>query len=447
VILAGLSILLLPQRKIIVPFLLTTLLIPYDQILVIAGLHFPILRILIFFAMIRIFLIRGRGKWSVFSGGANKVDKCLIFLFVTTAVAGVLLFLNTQELIFQLGEIYTGFGTYFLLRCVIRDRKDVVQVIRTLAVVTVVLGGVMLVEHWTKGWNPYALLGGAKAQAFASGAMRDGSVRATGSFAQPILAGTFGAVAFPLFFALWLSDRKQRAAALLGMLGATLMVLACNSNTAVVGYSAGIVALCFWPIRSMLGIVRWGIAAALVGLQIVMKAPVYHLITRVGASGDSYHRYMLIDQCVHHFFSWWLIGTKSTASWGWDMWDTADQYVQTADNSGLLALILLVAILVFGFRYLSKARRSAANKREAVFIWAIGAALFAQAIAFFGISLWQQAVVEWYLLLAVIAAVGAQQRLNAAVPQVLTELRPATESPTFAPANQLARQGTSGIRA
>ena len=413
VILAGLLIWFLPQRKAIAPFLLVSLLLPYDQVLVVAGLHFPLLRILILFGMIRVFFIKGRGKWSLFSGEFNKVDRVLILLFVTTAVAGVLLFQDTQALIYQVGEVFTGLGTYILLRCLLRDRKDAVYAIGVLAAIVVVLGGVMLFEHWTKGWNPYALLGGAKAQDFASDMMRDGRVRATASFAQPIQAGTFGAVAFPLFAGLWLTEKKRRTVAALGMFGSTLMVLAASSSTAALGYLAGVAMLCSWPIRGTMRLVRWGSVLALVVLQMFTTSPVYHLITHVH-TGDSYHRYQLIDQCVSHFSSWWLIGTNANASWGWDMWDTADQYVQTADNSGLLALVLFVSVLILGFRYLSRARESATDKKGALFLWAIGSALFAQAISFLGISLWQQSIVEWYALLAVIAAVaGPQPRVAA----------------------------------
>jgi hypothetical protein len=103
-LLTGVLICVLPQRKVIVPFLLSAILIPSDQVLVVGGLHFPLLRILISFGMIRIFLIKGQGEWRVFSGGLNKLDKSLILLSVTTAVAGVLLFENTQALIYQFGR-------------------------------------------------------------------------------------------------------------------------------------------------------------------------------------------------------------------------------------------------------------------------------------------------------------------------------------------------------
>jgi len=442
VIVAGALMLFLPRKKVIIPFLLTSLLLPGDQILVIAGLHFTLLRILLAFGMLRIFVIKGPGKWNVFSGGLNGVDKALILLFAVSTVAGTLLFQNAQAFIFQLGNLYNAFGAYFLLRCLVRDREDVTRLIRVLALIVVVLGAVMTFEHLTKGWNPYSLLGGAKARYFAADLSRDGHIRATATFGTPILAGTFGAVLLPAFIGLWISDRKQRGVALCGILGATAMTAASHSSTPAFAYVLGILGLCLWPIRGMMRLVRWGIVVTLVGLQMVMKAPVYHLITRVRISGDSYHRYALIHESVLHFWDWWLIGTKSTAGWGWDMWDTANQYVTTAINGGLLGLILLIAIIVYGFKYVGQARKAELDKRQALFFWALGSALFAYTVSFFGISLWDQSVLEWYALLAVIGAVAAPQKVKAALPQVFT-VRSATQSPTFAPADQLARHGAS----
>jgi hypothetical protein len=150
----------------------------------------------------------------------------------------------------------------------------------------------------------------------------------------------------------------------------------------------------------------------------VMKAPVWHLIARIDITGgsSSWHRFMLVDQCIRHFSDWWLVGVKDTSAWGWDMWDTANQYVGTCDNSGLLPFLLFLAILVYGFKYLGRARRAAAkDKKTALFIWALGAALFANVIAFFGISYFDQTIVAWYGLLAIISAAVAQPHKKEAV--------------------------------
>ena len=405
-IITGVLMLILPQRKVIIPFLLTAILIPEDQVLVVAGVHFPLLRLLILFGMIRVFIVKGNGEWKVFSGGMNKIDKAVILLSLTTAIAGVLLFKTPQAFIFQLGALFSALGLYLLLRCLIRDREDVVRVLRAFAIIVVILACIMTIERISGGRNPYGLLGGAQAKYFSADLDRNGKIRATASFGTPILAGVFGAITFPLFAGLWLSDRKQRGIAIIGMIGATVMTLASNSSTPVMAYGAAVIGFALWQIRSMMRIIRWVIVLSLILLQIVMKAPVYHLITRIDIAGSSYHRYALIDQTVHHFWDWWLVGTASNASWGWDMWDTANEYIEKSLSGGVLGLIFLVAIITYGFKYTGLARKAARSKDQALFFWALGVTVFAYTVAFFGISLWDQSIVEWYALLAFIGAVA-----------------------------------------
>jgi hypothetical protein len=266
----------------------------------------------------------------------------------------------------------------------------------------------MLWEQLT-GRNPlYAALGGVRSfQGIAAHGAED-KLRGTGSFAHPILAGTFGGFCFPLFVGLWwLGEKADRRYAILGVAAAPVMAFAANSSTALFGLIGAIIALSFWPIRRYMRAVRWTIVTIIVSLHLVMKAPVWHLISRVDLTGgsSSYHRYQLINQCILHFSDWWLVGTKNYADWGFDMWDLSNQYVGTADTAGLLPFILLLAIIVLGFKYLGIARRAAeGDRRRELFIWALGASLFANVVAFFGISYFDQTVVAWYAILSMICA-------------------------------------------
>jgi hypothetical protein len=159
-------------------------------------------------------------------------------------------------------------------------------------------------------------------------------------------------------------------------------------------------------------IIRWGIVGALVSLHLYMKSPVWHLISDIDLTGSSssYHRYQLINQCILHFWDWVLVGTKNYESWGWDMWDLSNQYVVYADQYGLIPLLSFLAIIVFGFQYLGKARRSEPDSKRQVFIWALGASMFANVVAFFGISYFDQTIVAWYALLAMISAAVVSAR-------------------------------------
>ena len=117
------------------------------------------------------------------------------------------------------------------------------------------------------------------------------------------------------------------------------------------------------------------------------------------------------------------------------MWDTANQYVETAQTSGIVGLIFFIAMLVFGFKYLGQARRAATDRKQALFFWSLAVALFVQAVSFFGISYWDQSIVGWYALLAFISATAVPEKVKAAVPEPLSALEFATNSPALQPAN------------
>jgi hypothetical protein len=161
-----------------------------------------------------------------------------------------------------------------------------------------------------------------------------------------------------------------------------------------------------WPIRKKMKMVRTGLVAAIVLLHFVMKAPVWFLIARIDLTGSSssYHRAELIDQFVNHFSSWWLIGTKDAATWGWDMWDAQNMYVSVGEAGGLAAFIFYILVISRCFSRLGDARKQARDKKQEWFIWLLGAALFANVVAFFGVNYFDQSRIAWFALVSMICA-------------------------------------------
>lgn len=420
VLIAGLVICLGSRKRAIAAFLLAGILIPIDQVLVVGFLHFPMLRVLVLFGMARMLWGKITSKATVFSGGINRLDKAVIGFAIFTFVDSVLLWHNSAMLIKQSGDIVSLFGTYFLLRFLIREEEDIIGTIRALAYIAIVAAGIMGYEQLT-GHNPYAYLGGARQAFYASEMERDGRLRALAGFAGPITAGTFGAVLVPMFVALWWYGKKNRLLAALGVVAGAVMTFASASATPLMACMAGVMGLCLWPARKLMRLIRWGIVFMLVGLDAVMKAPVWQLIARVdvvgGSSGD--HRYQLINQFIRHFWDWCFIGTRSNASWGWDMWDTANQYVSVGEAGGLLAFVCFLAMIVYGFKHLGRARNACENdRRMALFLWGLSAAMFANLVAFFGISYSDQTMVSWYGFLAIISAAACLPSTKVAAEQV-----------------------------
>ena len=415
VLVTGIIILVSPRRRATAAFLAGAILMPSNQVILLGPFHFPMMRVLIIFGVIRMLRDRTKPGFAIFSGGMNWIDKALIVLTIATMVDGILLWRQSGEVIYQLGNAYNSFGAYFLLRFFIRDMDDIKHTLRAFAYIAGVAAAGMIIEQATGRNLFYIVLGGAKASQYESVISRDDHLRAAAAFGHPILAGTFGGILLPMFIGLWIKERKERKCAALGVAASTVMAFAAGSSTALSGFLGGLLALCFWPLRRSMRVIRWSIAIVLISLHIVMKAPVWHLVSRIDLTGSSsgYHRYMLIDQCIRHFGEWALVGTKDFGTWGWDMWDLSNQYVAAADSTGLIPLLSLLAIIVLGFKYVGRARRAyARDRKQQMFIWAVGSSLFANVVAFFGISYFDQTIVAWYALLAIITAIAVSARTH-----------------------------------
>jgi hypothetical protein len=151
-----------------------------------------------------------------------------------------------------------------------------------------------------------------------------------------------------------------------------------------------------------------------------------------GSSGD--HRYQLVNMFIRHFWDWWLIGTTSNASWGWDMWDTSNQYVAVGEAAGLVPFALLLTVIVLGFKFFGRARKApGTNRQQALFLWSLSAGVFANVVAFFGISYFDQTIVAWYGLLAIATAMAAAQQKQAALFRLRTASDLSEEPGTLPP--------------
>jgi hypothetical protein len=322
-----------------------------------------------------------------------------------TALAIVLLYQEQQALINQFGMLIDALGGYFVLRVMVQDNEDIRRAVKVFALIATVTAICMMNEQITYT-NIFGYLGGVSIWP----AMREGKIRSQGAFSVYVTAGTFGGSILPFFLWLWTTG-KSKATAALGVISATVITITSDTSTAVSAYAAGILALCFWPLRRRMREVRWAIVITLVSLHLVMKAPVWALIQRVDFTGSSsgYFRYMIVDNAIRHFSDWWLIGTKDFANWGFDMWDLSNQYVSTALAGGLVSLVFFIATISRSFGKLGTARkRVEGDPKQEWFLWFLCAALFADVAGFIGISYYDQTQVVWYALLAFICAAAAE---------------------------------------
>jgi len=436
-LLAIVLILTLPRRNVLTPFILIIILCPIGQEIYLIGLHWLVPRIVIIAGCIRLLIEKSRNPRGSFPIRLNRIDKAFVVCEMCLAICPVLLYRAGNAIPLQLASLLQAFGGYFFLRYAIQDEYDIAQLARTLAPVTLILGLCMANERL----HDMNVFGFAHSMPILP-IVRDGVVRAQACFAHPILAGCFGATVIPLFYWSGRFDGKK-ILALIGILGSMLMVFFSASSTPAMAFVGGAGALAFWPARRLMRQLRWGIVAALVVLQIVMKAPVWFLIARVNVTGasDAYDRAMLIDTFVHHLFNWWLIGADP-AKWGYDMWDLSNQFVGVGETGGLLALIFFIALFSRSFAMLGKTRRKVAGINRLEWLqWSIGAVLFAHILAYFGVSYYDQTAVWWYASLAMVSAASVSRpMLRPKIQVAIKSLQPAREViPSYGLAHKISR--------
>jgi hypothetical protein len=424
-------ILLLPRKYVIVPLLAITFMVPFGQELLISGLHFFVYRIVVLAASLRILFSMLSSPEGAFGGRLDGLDKLFVLWAISRACAAILLFMQLGAVIYQMGFLLDAIGGYFVLRHLIRDDEDIYRTIRVFAALAIVISGCMLYEKLL-GVNVFGFLGGIASDP----QVRGGSIRAQGPFQHSILAGAFGATLLPLFYLLWKSG-ESRALAAAGAVASTVMMATTASSTPVLAYASGLAAILCWPLRKQMRLIRWGIVAMLISLHLVMKAPVWFLIQRIdiigGSSGS--HRAELVNDFITHFRDWWLLGTKENSSWGYHMWDLANQFVFEGQTGGLMAFACFIAIICVCFSRIGKARRNLEGDRgREWYFWLLGSALFSHVVAFFGISYFDQTRAAWFALLAIVSAATAPYLAAKQVPEQAARsrylpLKPAYSTP------------------
>lgn len=416
VVAACIGVLFLPRKYALAPVMVVAFLTPWGQQLYLGGVHFLSLRIVIIAGCVRLIRVRASGK-SLLGPGLSPIDRVFFLWAFFRGVTFMLLYKERGAVINQIAFWLDTYGGYIFFRYCIRDKEDFVRIFKLMAWIAAIIAPCMLVEYFTRV-DLFSYISTSPIVPW----IRDNRFRAQGPFTEnSIMAGVFGAVLLPLFFWLWTS-RRARATGMVGLIASTIIVATSVASTAAMAYLGAIFGICLWPLRNQMRKIRWGLLLAVVGLQLVMKAPVWFLISKITfVGGHGWDRANMINLTVIHFSDWWLLGTKDNASWGFSAWDTCNQFVFEALSGGLISLGLFITLIKRGFSLLGRARKRAEGKHESEWLfWCLGAALFTHVMAFTGVDYMDMTQDWWFVSLAIISAatvpIWAKATIRATVP-------------------------------
>jgi hypothetical protein len=302
----------------------------------------------------------------------------------------------------RLGLVFDYAGAYVCGRIYLCSASGLTRYARAIAWIIMPLAGAMLVEKLT-GFNIYGFVG-----ADYNAIVRNGQVRASGSFGNAILAGTMGAATLPLVLLLW---RTHPLASTIGAIASTCVVFASASSGPYLTFAFVLFGYALWPFRAHLRLIRLSVIAALVLLHFVMNDPVWYLMARIEVSEGStaYHRAELITQALNHLDEWWAVGTEYTRHWlpygiEWSRQhvDVTNYFLKMGVLGGLALMITFVAIFVAAFSHIGNALAASdellvVQVRNAA--WAMGLSLAAYCVAFLGVAPYDQTVLFIFLLI------------------------------------------------
>ncbi|PKN89241.1 MAG: hypothetical protein CVU51_01325 [Deltaproteobacteria bacterium HGW-Deltaproteobacteria-1] len=397
-LISAVLIFIVPRRYVPIVILASALLLPMGPRINILGFGFTAIRFILLFGWLRLIIKSEYRSIKKF----NTIDKTLFIFVITTIVTYTLVYQTIGAFIYRINVAYYVFGTFFLFRFYIIDLDDIERIIKYLLYIVIVIAFFVVIERLSYA-NYFSIFGGVSPYTI----MREGKLRCLGPFSHPITLGSFGAFLMPLaFYMLW-KKKGSIKLGLVSLIASIAIVVFSSSSGPFISLVASVIGLFMWPFRKHMRIVRWGLLSSLIGLHIVMKAPVWALIQRVGvfAGSNTYHRYLLVDEFIKTFSDWWLIGVKVVISEGDDiqLWDTSNNYVLLGKDGGLASLLLFLIIVALCFRHIGRMLSLASgNVDHQKMFWIMGVGMFSYLISFFGVSLWDQTIVIWYLVIAMI---------------------------------------------
>ena len=377
------------------------------QVLNIGGFHFTSIRFVLLAGLIRV-IARGESKYF----RLNAVDKALIAYAAAILIVSTLRVGKVEQLIYEVGVLYNIFLSYFVFRCLLRDEEDYRAVLARVAYLIVPFALLMVLESFT-GRNLFSVFGGVLESSW----IRDEHVRSQGPFRNPITAGAFGAT-FAMLFVSILFARRGTLSTFVGLVASILIVSCARSSGPFLGLGLGLLALACWRFRRHTLKICWGLVAFLVGLQIVMKAPIWFLIGRASdiVGGGGYHRAYLIEQFVNRFSSWWFVGVSDTSNWfpyqlADGQSDITNMFVGAGVDAGLIGVILCVVLVVRCFQRLGIAMKAHRGTASEKMVWGIGSTLVGSVGILFSVTYFDQTYVMWYFFLACVGSLDIRKRI------------------------------------
>jgi hypothetical protein len=365
------------------------------------GLNFPYFRSVVTLAVIRIVV-----KGELSSVRFNKVDLTVFILCIAMMVASLFQSYSPGSgPVYMAGVVLNIGGSYLAFRVMASSGEVLESIIGNLPWFLLPVALLMVLEQ-TLHTNYFSLISPVSAAPL----VREGRIRSMGPFSHPILAGTIGATFLP--YALMFGWKKPASLLLIAV--SLVLVFTSASSGPLVSLIVVLLFLSMWRYRRFLRLLYLAPLILYMLLLVIMNRAPYYLLGEIDLAGGStgWYRGFLIESTLEHFSEWWLFGTDYTLHWipfqsgsSDKHSDITNYFVIFAIHGGLPALFLFLQLNWQIYRIASQELGSASTMTmdEQWQLFAFTASFFGYLGTFFSVSLFGQAQVFYWMLLALVS--------------------------------------------
>lgn len=395
-----LMVLFLPRKWLLLPFVMAACIVPSEQRVIIMGLDFTPLRMLVLFGIIRLSITVNKKTlhWNLF-------DKLILIWMVSGSIIYIIQWRTFGSAIYKSGVMFDCLGLYYIFRRSLTSWNDVFFMIKLFGLFAIISAPLMIYERVTQQ-SLFSIFGQATA------AFHRGRFRCSGPFPHSIMMGLFWANLLPLFYGC-IKTNISKFFYCTAIAAATTCVVLSGSSTPVMAVAA---IAAFWLIyrfRMYGKEICIGLLFVLTALHMAMKAPVWHLISRVNVFSGStgWHRFQLIDETISHFSEWALIGCKGVEQWGIWVGDITNQYIVEGIGGGLITMLIFIIIITLAIQIPAKSSLLPQSKQTRWICWALCVSILGHMISFFGVSYFGQIIMLLYLEFACVSFIADKTKL------------------------------------
>lgn len=398
-VILSISILVVPRKYFLLPFIVAACFIPGSGRVIIADLDFTPVRICVLFGVLRL-LVRG----EVIQIHWNKFDKLFLIWSILGAVIYVLQWHDMRAAIYKSGMLFDGLGLYWIFRQNIRSWECIGLSVKLFAVFAIISVLFVIAERITHV-NLFSFLGNV-----GTGVHR-GRYRCYGAFGSSIILGLFWASLIPWFLA-YIKAKSDIILNVTAVISSLICVILSGSSTPFITVGAILFFFALYRYRAYGRQIALGFCFLLFALHVVMEAPVWHLISRVSVFSGStgWHRYYLIDQAIEHFDEWILLGTRVTEHWGPSLHDLANQYVFEGVTGGVVTLLVFIILLIYAVKITGTFSLHGDNDKYKWLSWGICVSILGHCVSFLAISYFTQMKMLLYLTFAIVGFIAENPR-------------------------------------